>query len=476
MINVSESVIDVDISVESATLSQDAFSTICFITKGESSLPDNIVVNKLSDLLDAGYTRSSKAYNFCYGVFLQGTLNNIIVRRCLTNESYLESYKKYSNSGFYYLVLESKSIFDITSVVYYLDSLDALKLVFFSSKEDFSKEIKGLSRVVYYYLDSLDSEDNEDYLLFDEGQNVILDDGTVLSKELDSEIKISCEGATQANNYQNVYLNGNRYTKMKEAKIYFIEKYLDDSPRDSGLDIDMNSLLGPNGSTISDRTLFYNDFIIYFIWTNSNSSGYTFDLKVENNSVVNRGITIKTENVPEEAQGNTISPIDISETLCLKNLDKVKRRAIFYDENQVACPRSTGDGGINSAYYRTDLSEYSGFYIKIYANKYLSGSGGQDSTAIFEKDYIDGSIKDLLEDSDYQNFIVENPLEINLQDAGDSSSQVTINMGDNTEYLEHVFQINIASNTDMKFDYDASWQKISQDHKNVSFCLHKHGS
>ena len=263
---------------------------------------------------------------------------------------------------------------------------------------------------------------------------------------------------------------------MKEAKISFIEKYLDDSPRDSGLDIDMNSLLGQNGATISDKTLFYNDFIIYFIRTNSNSSGYTFDLKVENNSVVNRGITIKTENVPEEAQGNTISPIDISETLCLKNLDKVKRRAIFYDENQVACPRSTGDGGINSAYYRTDLSEYSGFYIKIYANKYLSGSGGQDSTAIFEKDYIDGSIKDLLEDSDYQNFIVENPLEINLQDAGDSSSQVTINMGDNTEYLEHVFQINIASNTDMKFDYDASWQKISQDHKNVSFCLHKHGS
>ena len=47
-------------------LERDAFYNLCFITENDEA-PREIVVNKLKDLLDNNYSRTSLAYNFCVG-------------------------------------------------------------------------------------------------------------------------------------------------------------------------------------------------------------------------------------------------------------------------------------------------------------------------------------------------------------------------------------------------------------------------
>ena len=124
----------------------------------------------------------------------------------------------------------------------------------------------------------------------------------------------------------------------------------------------------------------------------------------------------------------------------------------------------------------TDFSKDSGFYIKIYGNKYNNFNGLEDTSTIFEKSIDGGSIRDLLLDSSYQEFLWKYPLDISIENSDNALSLVTLSLGENTEYLEHVFQINIAQNPPMYLDFDASWKKLSADGKNISFCFHRHGS
>lgn len=177
-------VVNVFINVENYVLTPDAFSSVGFITRSDNT-PRTVVVNKLEDLVDAGFTRDSVAYNFCYGVFLQRNLNNIIVRSVREGESYLDAYKADTNNSYYYLVIESKNISDILLIQGYLTSNDQLKLMFFSSGQDYSKEVAGLDRLVYYYNDNLNEDIAEEFLLLlDSGDYMSLDSSDLVSLDV----------------------------------------------------------------------------------------------------------------------------------------------------------------------------------------------------------------------------------------------------------------------------------------------------
>lgn len=191
-IDVSKDPISVNITVENSVLLPDAFNSIGFLTYNENS-PRNLVVNKLDDLLNNGFTRDSKAYNFCYGVFLQGRLNNIVIRSVRKNESYYDAYISDNNSSYYYVIIESKDVNDVINFTSKVS--DQLKLVFYSSNEDHSSKLSGLSNLVFYYNTNISIDQIDGWLMFDDGSFVLLDDGSSVAEEIVSE-DISCSNST----------------------------------------------------------------------------------------------------------------------------------------------------------------------------------------------------------------------------------------------------------------------------------------
>lgn len=177
--------VNVNITTQNSVLSTSAFNAVCFITKNNDS-PRNIIVNKLEDLLDNNFTRESDAYNFCYGVLLQKRLKNIIIRSVRDNESHVDAFNSTSNTNYYFTVIDSKDVNDVISLSKNISNLNDLKMIFFSSNKDYSKELLGLDNLVYMYNDSIDIGEvtpTYDWLMLDDGSYVLLDDSSPIQVE-----------------------------------------------------------------------------------------------------------------------------------------------------------------------------------------------------------------------------------------------------------------------------------------------------
>lgn len=147
MQDINMSPILVDINIEKFVLTSDGFYQVGFITENNTA-PRTLVVERLKDLLDNGFDRGSKAYNFCLGVFAQNQMKRVIVRSKRSSESYIDAYLADDNSNYYFVVLETKDINEIT--VFNDAIVDELKLQFFSSSENVSNQIID-RELVYYY-------------------------------------------------------------------------------------------------------------------------------------------------------------------------------------------------------------------------------------------------------------------------------------------------------------------------------------
>lgn len=169
MFDINTSPINIDINIESNVLTTDAFYQLCFISENDNA-PRTIVVERLKDLLDNGYDRNSKAYNFCLGVFSQKQMNRVIIRSKRKSETYTQAYFSDDNSEYYYVVIESKDIDDIIN--FNISIQDELKLQYFSSSENVSDQIEGL-KIVYYYQPYF----GNGWLLYDSSKLVETDHG-----------------------------------------------------------------------------------------------------------------------------------------------------------------------------------------------------------------------------------------------------------------------------------------------------------
>lgn len=153
----------VSIGVETNTLSRDAFYNLCFITNNEEA-PRTLKVERLKDLLDNGYDRSSLAYNFCVGVFAQQSIPFVYIRAKRAAESYEEAFSADDNNNYYYVVIESKELYEISEFNKYLVSVDDFKLQFHSSNSEDLWELSG-DRIVSYYQEVLYSGSDEDFYI-----------------------------------------------------------------------------------------------------------------------------------------------------------------------------------------------------------------------------------------------------------------------------------------------------------------------
>lgn len=165
--------VEVNINVETLALTQDAFYTVGFITENESA-PRTVIVNSLDDVLSNGYERGSMAYNFVFGVLLQGNMNSVVLRAKRANESYIDAYLADSNNDYYYLVLGTKDLNTILGFNDFLSSSRDIKLQFFSGSTTVSLQGRKL---VYYYQPSFT---DFDYLLLDSDTVVTLDSGAYI--------------------------------------------------------------------------------------------------------------------------------------------------------------------------------------------------------------------------------------------------------------------------------------------------------
>lgn len=155
--------VKVSIEIDFPSLAREAFYNICFITENEKA-PRTLKVERLRDLLDNGYDRSSLAYNFCVGVFAQQGIPTVYVRAKRSVESYSDAFSADDNSNYYFVVIESKELYEISDFNQYLSSVDENKLQFYSNS---SHEISEISRgkIVNYYQEFFDFSDEEDYYL-----------------------------------------------------------------------------------------------------------------------------------------------------------------------------------------------------------------------------------------------------------------------------------------------------------------------
>lgn len=146
---INTSPVKVDVVVENFNLVPDAFYTVCFIAESDEA-PRTLNVTKLSDLLENGYMRYMRVYNFIYSVFAQRSMTNVIVRAKRTNETYEEAFSADENSNYYYVVIQDKNPDTIFAFNDYINQRDEFKLQFFSGVEDFSDRVQG-RKIVYYY-------------------------------------------------------------------------------------------------------------------------------------------------------------------------------------------------------------------------------------------------------------------------------------------------------------------------------------
>ena len=155
--------VKVDLQIETPSLERDAFYSLCFITENDEA-PRTLKVERLKDLLDNGYDRSSLAYNFCVGVFSQQGIDTVYIRAKRAIESYSYAFSADDNSNYYFVVIESKELYEISDFNQYLSSEDENKLQFYSNN---SNEISEISKgkVVNYYQEVFDFSEEENYYL-----------------------------------------------------------------------------------------------------------------------------------------------------------------------------------------------------------------------------------------------------------------------------------------------------------------------
>ena len=126
-------------------LEREAFYNLCFITENDEA-PREIVVNKLKDLLDNNYSRTSLAYNFCVGVFSQEGIQSVTVRAKRSGETYQQAFDAADNNSYYFLVIESKDESVINTFANHI-AFEPYKLLFYSAPTN----LLANTKTVHYY-------------------------------------------------------------------------------------------------------------------------------------------------------------------------------------------------------------------------------------------------------------------------------------------------------------------------------------
>lgn len=129
--NLNLTPVEVNIDIESLSLERDAFYNVCFIAEHDTA-ERHITVNVLKDLLDAGYTRDSLAYNFCVGVFSQEGIQTVTVRAKRSDETYQQAFDAEDNNSYYFIVIDSKDKDVINTFANHIAS-EPYKLLFYST-------------------------------------------------------------------------------------------------------------------------------------------------------------------------------------------------------------------------------------------------------------------------------------------------------------------------------------------------------
>lgn len=152
--NINKSPVKVNIDIESLSLERDAFYNVCFISENDIA-PRTLEVSKLKDLLENGYDRFSLAYNFCVGVFAQQGMSSVKIRAKRVSESYEDAFGADDNTGYYFLVIESKDGGVVSTFNEYITTSDEYKLLFYSN----NTEAITSSELVQYYQKPLSVSD-----------------------------------------------------------------------------------------------------------------------------------------------------------------------------------------------------------------------------------------------------------------------------------------------------------------------------
>lgn len=489
-IDVSKKIIDVGITVENSVLLPDAFNTIGFITRNDSS-PRTLIVNKLEDLLNNGFTRDSKAYNFCYGVFLQGRLNNIVIRSVKTGEDYYDAYNLGNNSSYYFTVIDSKNAEDVLNLA---DKISGdLKLIFFSSNQDYSSKFSNLSNVVFYYNTNIDIEEIDGWLLFDDSSFVLLDNSNTIASESDSiniPNQISCVGA------------------INTAKLFYTSPYLDTSKyllrfKKDGIQYDMSidySIDGSKGvkTTVKNNVSNQNETIdnLRFSW-----SGYRSDLSltITNSSTVDLRIS--------DIYFGETTDVDITENLDNKNNNNTTDRSEVYGKTTISDssnPCTLVSRSVNNGLdvFATCLSPMKSLPYKNPDNTVCDYVSGRDSIQFlspessnpayiellihtqekntgntstdFYRDYSDSGLYDLIQNSDLISFLSKYNANCLISDDGQLQVTFSIQLLENENFTAKSIEIHLASNDGFKISGNNYPVVISSDGKNLYSCLAIH--
>lgn len=150
--NLNLTPVEVNIDIESLSLERDAFYNVCFIAEHDTA-ERHITVNVLKDLLDAGYTRDSLAYNFCVGVFSQEGIQSVTVRAKRSNETYQQAFDAEDNNSYYYIVIDSKDENVINTFANHI-AFEPYKLLFYSTPTNPLLNTK----TVHYYQSTIPNE------------------------------------------------------------------------------------------------------------------------------------------------------------------------------------------------------------------------------------------------------------------------------------------------------------------------------
>lgn len=155
--------INVNLTIETPSLERGAFNNVCFITENDEA-PRTIEVKTLSELIEGGYDRSSLAYNFCVAVFIQQGIESVFIRAKRTYESYEDALDSDKNTGYYFIVIETKVISEVLQFNRYLTSHYDFKLQFYSNNSS-EHSLLHSGNLVSYYQGVFNSYDEENYYL-----------------------------------------------------------------------------------------------------------------------------------------------------------------------------------------------------------------------------------------------------------------------------------------------------------------------